>query len=333
MDTFPEYADAAEEPQEAAPRWGTAEWAAMAKEEEEEQEEGNIAAWEAWARDEPQYDVIPVEETDAADGHAADWRGADDTPAPGEGAANGPPADAPAPDGDGGAGPAGDGTGGAEPGGDSAADGGADAGDGTHVGGPAPDNGRFPWRRQPKGRWKGRGKGWKKPGKGKGKQKGKDQKGNHGGGKAKGGKGRGGNGKRMRGRNEKGKGAGRDADGHHGGAASSTLASMSFNEMFYVAKPNHVNSKGWYSSVSLCPLAFHISGSASGPAHAPKPWWAYRGEKRSSKAHPVGPEDQWGGKYVEGGYEIGEQFYPLLGSSYLWMLSPLACNYWSLSAR
>ena len=69
VDTFHEYAEAAEVPEEAAPRWGTAEWGTMAKEEEDQQEVVNIAAWEAWARDEPQYDAVEVEDP-AADGGA-----------------------------------------------------------------------------------------------------------------------------------------------------------------------------------------------------------------------------------------------------------------------
>ena len=49
---------------------------------------------------------------------------------------------------------------------------------------------------------------------------------------------------------------------------------------------------------------------------APKPWWAYRGEKQSEKAagsSMVGKVDQWGGKYVDGGYTIDGQFFPLPG--------------------
>ena len=64
------------------------------------------------------------------------------------------------------------------------------------------------------------------------------------------------------------------------------------------------------------------SGKGAGKA-APKPYWAYRGAKQSEKAgksqtdwssHPVGHEDGWGGRYVEGGYKLGDQFFPLPGS-------------------
>lgn len=51
---------------------------------------------------------------------------------------------------------------------------------------------------------------------------------------------------------------------------------------------------------------------------APKPWWAHTGEKRSSKAHPVGKQDAWGGRYVEGGYEVDGQFFPFFVS--IWIM-------------
>ena len=95
---------------------------------------------------------------------------------------------------------------------------------------------------------------------------------------------------------------------------------------FQVAQPKHVNLKRVAIVIvpSFCARWLsYISGSGHGAVtHALKPWWAYRGEKRSSKAHPIGQEDRWGGRYVEGGYEIGGyeiggQVYPLLGSSYL----------------
>ena len=38
----------------------------------------------------------------------------------------------------------------------------------------------------------------------------------------------------------------------------------------------------------------------------------YRGSKQSNKTHPIGEKDRWGGHYVEGGYEIDGQFFPLL---------------------
>lgn len=55
----------------------------------------------------------------------------------------------------------------------------------------------------------------------------------------------------------------------------------------------------------------YLGGGSKGRS-APKPWWAYRGDKQSSKAHPVGEQDRWGGRYVEGGYEIDGQFFPWL---------------------
>jgi len=33
----------------------------------------------------------------------------------------------------------------------------------------------------------------------------------------------------------------------------------------------------------------------------------------ANPSHPVGKADGWGGKYVEGGYEIDGQFFPLPG--------------------
>ena len=68
-------------------------------------------------------------------------------------------------------------------------------------------------------------------------------------------------------------------------------------------------------------------GRGAAQRYAPKPWWAYRGQKQSEKAagaanaaHPIGKTDAWGGKYVEGGYEIDGQFFPLLGSRLVWIL-------------
>ena len=204
VDTFHEYAEAAEVPEEAAPRWGTAEWATMAKEEEDQQEVVNIAAWEAWARDEPQYDAVEVEDPaadggapaagdgddrdDAADDADGSWHtAADDTPA---GAAAAAPVAPAAPDAP------------AEPSDDGAAippwrGGATDAGNGKN---------RGKW-----GKWKGRGRG----NKGKGKGKGKAYRGTRGG----------------RGRNEKGKGMGKkrcrdDADDDQPDGAASPSAHL-----------------------------------------------------------------------------------------------------------
>ena len=62
---------------------------------------------------------------------------------------------------------------------------------------------------------------------------------------------------------------------------------------------------------------FDFPGSSGkGGKVAPKPYWAYRGQKQSEKAQGssmVGQVDQWGGRYVEGGYTIDGQFFPLPG--------------------
>ena len=76
-----------------------------------------------------------------------------------------------------------------------------------------------------------------------------------------------------------------------------------------------------------CRIVHSNWGSSTGRGAArvaPKPYWAYRGQKRSDKAemanpsHPVGKADGWGGKYVEGGYEIDGQFFPLPGIHWVW---------------
>lgn len=65
-------------------------------------------------------------------------------------------------------------------------------------------------------------------------------------------------------------------------------------------------------------------GSSNGRGATPKPYWAYRGQKRSDKAemanssHPFGRVNGWGGKYVEGGYEIDGHFLPLPGIYWAW---------------
>ena len=303
----------------------------------EEEPECSIEEWEQWATGGHED---AKEEVD--DEHWGDWR---DAPEPASGAAPATHADAAAAepgDADAAAADPGDAnaagadradapTAGADPA--DAHTAGADpagAGGGVVLVEAAPDGHRahgdpgprpspshtWPWR-QNEERWRGPIRGWKNRGKGNGKgqknnsQKGNNQKGNQ---KGRGGKGRGG-----RGRNQSGTGKG--AGGDHGGASSSTLALMSSWIVFQVAQHTHVNLKRVAIVIvpSVCAhWLSYISGSGHGAvAHAPKPWWAYRGEKRSSKAHPVGQEDQWGGRYVEGGYEIGGQVYPLLGSSYL----------------
>lgn len=63
---------------------------------------------------------------------------------------------------------------------------------------------------------------------------------------------------------------------------------------------------------------------------APKPYWAYRGQKQSEKAQGssmVGQVDQWGGRYVEGGYTIDGQFFPLPGVDWVGWFFPLCAHF------
>ena len=337
VDTFPEYCE------ELAPQ-------AVTNETKEEETEGGIDAWEAWAHyetskeedDDEEHggDGEDAKEEDDDEEHGGDGEAPDAAAGGGDAtdadaaAADPTHADAAAAD------PADEHADGADPThADAAAadpaDEHADGADPTHADAAAADPAdehadgagpadahagahTAPWRwnnrRWKHGKGNGKGQKGKQKGKQKGNQKGNHGKGNHGKGNQKGGKGRGG-----RGRNQSGTGKG--AGGDHGGASSSTLALMSSWIVFQVAQHTHVNLKRVAVVIvpSVCThWLSYISGSGHGAvAHAPKPWWAYRGEKRSSKAHPVGQEDQWGGRYVEGGYEIGGQVYPLLGSSYL----------------
>ena len=298
VDTFPEYCE------ELAPQDVT-------NETKEEETESGIDAWEAWAH----YEDAKEEDDDDDDEHGGDGEAPDAATGGGDAtdadAAAADLTDAAAAD------PADEHADGADPA-DEHADGAgpADAHAGAHT---APWRWNGPVRRWKHGKGNGKGQKGKQKGKQKGNQKGNHGKGNHGKGNQ---KGRGGKGRGGRGRNQKGTGKGAShAGGDHGGASSSTLALMSSCIVFQVAQPTHVNLKRVAIVIvpSVCAhWLSYISGSGHGAvAHAPKPWWAYRGEKRSSKAHPIGQEDQWGGRYVEGGYEIGGQVYPLLGSSYL----------------
>ena len=82
---------------------------------------------------------------------------------------------------------------------------------------------------------------------------------------------------------------------------------------------------------------FHCQGSSNGKGGkaAPKPFWAYRGQKQSEKAgnssHPVGKVDQWGGRYVPGGYEIDGQFFPLPGVDWFGYLFTVPTILWLAS--
>ena len=81
----------------------------------------------------------------------------------------------------------------------------------------------------------------------------------------------------------------------------------------------------------------HCQGSSNGKGGkaAPKPFWAYRGQKQSEKAgnssHPVGKVDQWGGRYVPGGYEIDGQFFPLPGVDWFGYLFTVPTILWLAS--